>query len=76
MGYKEDQADANNESSLEKTTSNDSTTLLIGEIFNLETEENSESSAVETAQADSLDNLDYDPCDVLNNFLEHEKQGT
>ncbi|CAG8673892.1 34066_t:CDS:1, partial [Racocetra persica] len=53
----------NNESSLKETISNDSTTLLIEEIFDLKTEENSESSAVKIAQADSLDNLDYDLCD-------------
>ncbi|CAG8826569.1 27030_t:CDS:2, partial [Gigaspora margarita] len=68
-----DQTDANNEPSLEDMF-NDSTILLIGEICDLETEEISESFAVNTVQAESLNNLDYDPCDMLNNFLEHEKQ--
>ncbi|CAG8822037.1 3983_t:CDS:2, partial [Gigaspora margarita] len=75
MDYNEDQTGANNETSLEDMF-NDSTTLLIGEVFDLETEENSESFAVKTVQADSFDNLDYDPCDVLDNFLEREKQSS
>ncbi|CAG8717172.1 26096_t:CDS:2, partial [Gigaspora margarita] len=73
IDYNEDQTGANNETSLEDMF-NDSTTLLIGEVFDLKTKENSESFAVNTVQADSLNNLDYDPCDVLDNFLEHEKQ--
>ncbi|CAG8744724.1 37927_t:CDS:2 [Gigaspora margarita] len=73
MNYNEDQTDTNNEPSLEDMF-NDSTILLIREICDLETEEISKSFAVNTVQAESLDNLDYNPCDVLNNFLEHEKQ--
>ncbi|CAG8841102.1 31654_t:CDS:2, partial [Gigaspora margarita] len=68
-----DQTGANNETLLEDMFNN-STILLIGEVFDLETEKNSESFAVNTVQADSLDNLDYDPCDVLDNFLKREKQ--
>ncbi|CAG8450877.1 20646_t:CDS:2 [Gigaspora rosea] len=44
MDYNEDQTGANNETSLEDMF-NDSTTLLIGAVFDLETEENSESFA-------------------------------
>ncbi|CAG8685353.1 1070_t:CDS:2 [Cetraspora pellucida] len=54
--------------------SNYSPTLLIGEIIDLKTENNSESSVVETAQAVLPEDLDYNPSDVLNNFLEGEKQ--
>ncbi|CAG8776827.1 4557_t:CDS:1, partial [Cetraspora pellucida] len=50
--------------------SNYSPTLLIGEIIDLKTENNSESSVVETAQAVLPEDLDYNPSDVLNNFLE------
>ncbi|CAG8830721.1 1938_t:CDS:1, partial [Gigaspora margarita] len=64
---------ANNETSLENLF-NDSTILLIEEVFDLETKENSESFVINTIQANFLDNLDYDPCDVLDNFLECEKQ--
>ncbi|CAG8744948.1 16843_t:CDS:2, partial [Gigaspora margarita] len=53
--------------------SNNSTLLLIEEIVNLRIEEGLESSSVETAQAISS-NLDYDPLDVLNSFLERKKQ--
>ncbi|CAG8789864.1 35395_t:CDS:2, partial [Gigaspora margarita] len=67
MDYNEEQTDANNEPSLEDMF-NDSITLLIGEIFDLETEENSESFTINTVQADSLDNLDYDPCDIEENY--------
>ncbi|CAG8819106.1 2108_t:CDS:1, partial [Gigaspora margarita] len=69
MDYNKDQIDANNEFSL-KDMSNNSIILLIRKIFDLETEENSESFAINTVQADSLNNLNYDLCDILNNFLE------
>ncbi|CAG8789359.1 28982_t:CDS:2 [Gigaspora margarita] len=51
-----------------------STTLLINEIVDLEIEENSESHVAETAQAVLSEDLDYDPSEVLNSFLEREKQ--
>ncbi|CAG8647760.1 24215_t:CDS:2, partial [Gigaspora margarita] len=73
--YNKVQTGANNETLLEDMF-NDSVTLLIGEVFDLETEENSESFAVNTVQADSFDNLDYDLCDMLDNFLEYEKQSS
>ncbi|CAG8708030.1 33741_t:CDS:10 [Gigaspora margarita] len=60
MDYNEDQTDANNGPSL-KDMFNNSTILLIGKICDLETEKNLEFFAVNTVQADSLDNLDYDP---------------
>ncbi|CAG8808636.1 13743_t:CDS:1, partial [Dentiscutata erythropus] len=46
------------------------------EIVNLRIEEGLESSSMETAQAISFSNLDldYDPLDVLNSFLEREGQ--
>ncbi|CAG8730997.1 41909_t:CDS:2 [Gigaspora margarita] len=73
MDYNEDQTGANNEILLEDM-SNNSITLSIEEIFDLETEENSESFVAKTVQADFFDDLNYDPYDVLNNFLEHENQ--
>ncbi|CAG8823404.1 21465_t:CDS:1, partial [Gigaspora rosea] len=53
--------------------SNNSISLLIEEIVDLRIEEGLESSSMEIAQAISS-NLDYDPLDVLNSFLEREKQ--
>ncbi|CAG8519040.1 13239_t:CDS:2, partial [Dentiscutata heterogama] len=50
------------------------TTLLINEIIDLEIEENSESSTAETSRAVLPEDFDYDPCDVLNRFLEREEQ--
>ncbi|CAG8807933.1 43140_t:CDS:2, partial [Gigaspora margarita] len=73
MDYNEDQTGANNKTSLENIFNN-SIILLIRKVFDLETEENLESFVVNTVQADSFDNLDYDLCDVLDNFLEREKQ--
>ncbi|CAG8852448.1 17106_t:CDS:1 [Gigaspora margarita] len=55
-------------------TSNYSTTLLINEIIDLEIEENSEPLTEETFRAVLSEDLDYNPCDVLNRFLEREKQ--
>ncbi|CAG8453719.1 6330_t:CDS:2 [Cetraspora pellucida] len=72
-GYEEDQISVNDETSLDNITSNYSTTLLIEEIIDLGIE-NLESSVVEMAHTVLAADLDYDPCDVLNNFLECEKQ--
>ncbi|CAG8732961.1 9747_t:CDS:1, partial [Cetraspora pellucida] len=74
ISYEEDQISINNEISLDNITSNYSTTLLIEDIINLRIEENSESSSVRTAQDVLSNDLDYDPCDILDHFLEHEKQ--
>ncbi|CAG8806188.1 7419_t:CDS:1, partial [Cetraspora pellucida] len=71
--YEKDQISVNNEISLDNITSDYSTTLLIEEIIDLGIK-NSESSVVETAYTISPTDLDYDPYDVLNNFLKHEKQ--
>ncbi|CAG8723540.1 2211_t:CDS:1, partial [Cetraspora pellucida] len=71
--YEEDQISINNKISLDNMISDYSTTLLIEKIIDLEIE-NSESSVVEMAYTVSPTDLDYDPCDVLNNFLEYKKQ--
>ncbi|CAG8782020.1 16876_t:CDS:1, partial [Racocetra persica] len=70
MSYKEDQIRDDETSS---DTSNGSTTLLINKIVDLEIEEHSESPVAETAQAVLSEDLDYNPSNVLNSFLEHEK---
>ncbi|CAG8758652.1 7058_t:CDS:1, partial [Racocetra fulgida] len=67
MSYEEDQIS-------DDETSSDTTTLLINEIVDLEIEKNSESLVAETAQAVLPEDLDYDPFNVLNSFLEREKQ--
>ncbi|CAG8575229.1 6675_t:CDS:2 [Cetraspora pellucida] len=74
MNYEEDQISVNNEISLDNITSNYSMTLLIEDIIDLRIEENSESSSVRTAQDVLPNDLDYDPCDMLDHFLEHKKQ--
>ncbi|CAG8822453.1 5521_t:CDS:2, partial [Gigaspora rosea] len=51
-----------------------STTLIINEIIDLEIEENSEPPTEGTSRAVLPKDLDYEPCDVLNRFLEREKQ--
>ncbi|CAG8491287.1 11182_t:CDS:1, partial [Racocetra persica] len=71
MSYEEDQIRDNETSS---DIFNSSTILLINEIIDLEIEEHSESSVAEMAQAVLSEDLDYDSSDVLNSFLECEKQ--
>ncbi|CAG8837021.1 29199_t:CDS:1, partial [Racocetra persica] len=71
MSYEEDQI-RDDETSLD--TSNSSTTLLINEIVDLEIEEYSKSPVAEMVQAVLSEDLDYDLSDILNSFLEHEKQ--
>ncbi|CAG8511066.1 32422_t:CDS:2, partial [Racocetra persica] len=71
MSYEEDQIRDDETSS---DTSNSSTTLLINEIVDLEIEEHLESSVAEMAQAVLSEDLDYNFSDVLNSFLECEKQ--
>ncbi|CAG8791505.1 10658_t:CDS:1, partial [Racocetra fulgida] len=55
-------------------TADYSTTLLIEVIIDLTAENNSRPS-VKTAQAVTSADLDYDPHDILNHFLEQENQG-
>ncbi|CAG8836398.1 16742_t:CDS:1, partial [Gigaspora margarita] len=71
MSYEEDQTRVDDETSSD--TFNSSTTLLINEIVDLEIK-NSESPVAKTAQAVLSEDLDYDPSEVLNSFLEHKKQ--
>ncbi|CAG8758209.1 9433_t:CDS:10, partial [Gigaspora margarita] len=72
MCYKENQIDNNDEPLSD--ISNYSTTLLINEIIDLEIEKNSEPLMEEISRAVLSEDLDYNPCDVLNRFLEHKKQ--
>jgi len=69
MSYEENQMDDDDE-----PLSDTSNTLLINEIIDLEIEENLEPLTEETSRAVLLEDLDYNPCDILNRFLEHEKQ--
>jgi len=69
MSYEENQMDDDDE-----PLSDTSNTLLINEIIDLEIEENSEPLTEETSRAVLPEDLDYNPCDVLNRFLEREKQ--
>ncbi|CAG8706351.1 1063_t:CDS:2 [Gigaspora rosea] len=71
ISYEKDQTRVDDETSSD--TSNGSTTLLINEIVDLEIE-NSESPVAETAQSVLSEDLDYDPSEVLNSFLERERQ--
>ena len=71
MSCEEDQIRVNEENLLD-VISNRSTILLIEEIVDLTAERNSKSSA-RTTQIISPANLDYDPQDVLNSFLELER---
>jgi len=73
MSYDEDQIRTNSENSLDNEMTDYSTTLVIEEIVDLTTEKNLKSS-LETAQVISSTDLDYDPHDILNNFLECENQ--
>ncbi|CAG8765543.1 3342_t:CDS:1, partial [Cetraspora pellucida] len=70
MNYEEDQIRVNDKTLSYNIVSNYSPTLLIEEIIDLKTKNNSKSSVVETAQAVLPEDLDYNPSDVLNNFLE------
>ncbi|CAG8699122.1 2766_t:CDS:2, partial [Acaulospora morrowiae] len=65
-----DQTRVSEENSLDNTISDCSATLLIKEIIDLTAEENS----LETVQIISPADLDYNPYDVLNSFLERESQ--
>ncbi|CAG8839613.1 35366_t:CDS:2, partial [Gigaspora margarita] len=67
-----DQVEISEIVSLDNVASSSSTLLLIEEIINLEVE-NLESSVKMTPMVFSAD-LDYDPQEVLNNFLERESQ--
>ncbi|CAG8541617.1 16625_t:CDS:1, partial [Dentiscutata heterogama] len=60
MSYDEDQIRADDEVLSDNVTSNNSLTLLIEEIIDLEIEKSLESSVVETAQAVSHEDLDLD----------------
>jgi len=74
MSYDENQMRVSEKNSLDNEISNDSTTLLIEDIVDLTAQRNLESSSetVETVQAISPANLDYDLQDILNSFLERE----
>ncbi|CAG8768544.1 4437_t:CDS:2, partial [Dentiscutata erythropus] len=72
ISYEENQI-SDDETLLNISDYSTTTTLLINEVINLD-EENSESSIAEPFQAILLKDLDYDPCNVLNGFLECEKQ--
>ena len=76
MSYDENQMRVSEENSLDNEISNDSTTLLIEDIVDLTAQRNLESSSetVETVQAISSADLDYDLQDILNSFLERENQ--
>ncbi|CAG8855715.1 21037_t:CDS:2, partial [Gigaspora margarita] len=67
-----DQVEISEIVSLDNAASSSSILLLIEEIINLEVE-NLESSVKMTPIVFSAD-LDYDPQEVLNNFLEHESR--
>ncbi|CAG8618966.1 2125_t:CDS:1, partial [Cetraspora pellucida] len=69
MSYEENHIDDDDE-----PLSDTSNTLLINEIIDLEIEKNLEPLTEETSQAVLPEDLDYNPCDVLNRFLEREKQ--
>ncbi|CAG8610527.1 29447_t:CDS:2 [Gigaspora margarita] len=71
MCYEENQMDDDDEPLLD--ISNYSTTLLINEVIDLEIK-NSEPLMEETSRAILSEDLDYNPCNVLNRFLEREKQ--
>ncbi|CAG8838958.1 29904_t:CDS:1, partial [Gigaspora margarita] len=75
MSYKDNQLEVSETNLLnnDHIISNNSTSLLIKEIVDLRIKEGLESSSMETAQAISS-NLDYDPLDILNSFLECKKQ--
>ncbi|CAG8814060.1 36292_t:CDS:2, partial [Gigaspora margarita] len=75
MSYKDNQLEVSETNLLDNDNiiSNNLISLLIEEIVDLRIEEGLESSSMETAQAISS-NLDYDPLDILNSFLEREKQ--
>ncbi|CAG8776049.1 35040_t:CDS:2, partial [Racocetra persica] len=71
MSYEENQIRDDETSS---DTFNSSTILLINKIVDLKIEEHSKSPVAETAQAVLSEDLDYNLSDVLNSFLECEKQ--
>ncbi|CAG8574175.1 7957_t:CDS:2 [Racocetra fulgida] len=73
MNCEDDQMRVNSENSLDNIVSDHPTTLLIEDIVDLTVENNSERSE-RTAQTISPADLDYDPLDVLNSFLERENQ--
>ncbi|CAG8717810.1 5143_t:CDS:1, partial [Racocetra fulgida] len=62
MSYEDNQLEVN-ETNNDNIISNNSTSLLIEKIVDLRIEEGLESSSMETAQAISSSNLDYDPLD-------------
>ncbi|CAG8807631.1 11712_t:CDS:1, partial [Racocetra fulgida] len=71
MSYEEmDQVEVSEINSLDAEV-NSSTLLLIEEIINLEVK-NLESSTIKMTPMVSSADLDYDPQEVLNNFLECE----
>ncbi|CAG8625670.1 34031_t:CDS:2, partial [Gigaspora margarita] len=72
MNCEDDQMSASSENSLNNIVS-DSTTLLIENIVDLIVGNNSECLS-RTAETISPADLDYDPLDVLNSFLERENQ--
>ncbi|CAG8635706.1 12266_t:CDS:2 [Cetraspora pellucida] len=59
---------------IDNMTSNYSTILLIEDIIDLEIEKNLKSFLIRIAQDVLPEDLNYNPYDVLNNFLECEKQ--
>ncbi|CAG8650253.1 9087_t:CDS:1, partial [Racocetra fulgida] len=71
MNCEDDQIRVSSENSLDNIVSDHSTTLLIEDIVDLTAGNNSECST-RTAQTISSADLDYDPLDVLNSFLERE----
>ncbi|CAG8662699.1 24208_t:CDS:1, partial [Cetraspora pellucida] len=60
MSYDKDQIRADDKVLSDNMTSNNSSTLLIEKIIDLEIEKSSKSSVVETAQAVSHEDLDLD----------------
>ncbi|CAG8707134.1 4413_t:CDS:2, partial [Racocetra fulgida] len=73
MNFEDDQIRVSSENSVNSVASDHSTTLLIENIVDLTVENNSEHST-KTAQTISPADLDYNPLDVLNGFLERENQ--
>ncbi|CAG8693325.1 17419_t:CDS:1, partial [Racocetra fulgida] len=73
MDFVNNQMRVSSENSLDSVVSDHSTTLLIEDIVDLTVGNNYEHSA-RTAQSISPVDLDYNPLDVLNGFLERENQ--